>query len=1037
MGKGAKIPIKGLYTNGNPMDVPEGALVVADNVSVRRPGVLEPMRGWDNYGNTKAFDRLAVFRETLVAHCSADDKLYYYNGGTWAGSSAMPTHPDSTTARMRFAFAGKNLYFTTASGVYVWNTLGTDPVPALNIKNLGFDPLLAVNVAAASLVRTGGTTVTGTFLAAEQVPAQYVRTGDVLLMETAGEANFAIGEWTVTSYTATTFVYTEAGANVASGAEQRFRHRVLRNTGGFLADGYRVAYRCLFKRKDANGNWLYSPVSGRHVVANATETHGYGGGVARDVFLRVLLDATIDDDTYLEVYRSRQVTTSIEPSDELQKCYEKKISANDVTRGFFDVLDVTPDASLGEFIYTAANQQGLENNNQPPPFCKDLAFFGNCMFYANTRQPHTVSARYLTSTGLATDDTILAYCYNSSTATYSKNSPLFGSIGAAKQEYPTFYASGGGPMTVPARFTSYAAETENIRMTAQYFAEAWNHTKRFNKGYNPQFYAIHDATDASASGTLRFTKDDFTDQQIELCGMGAAPYGTYSATASSSLSPSLGNSMGMDATPIALTSAASVATGTTLANHGLVVGDYIRCFALVTGTTFTVGLKQILSVPTATTFTYSEPGANGPIDVGYFVGDAFCYSESDAAANRIMWSKPDEYEAVPFLNYADLGDRNSDILRCLPLKDSIFVFKEDGIWRGTGTNGNFSFELFDATIVLVCPDSAVALDNNIMALTNKGVLKINDTGSELVSLAIQDKIDDLQNSSAMYTAAKNYGFGVAYEDERAYELWLPSSSAETKCTQALVYSLTTNAWTRKTSEYGSNINAKHGIYNPTDGRAYYAGANPEGNFALQERKSFTNSDYAMAGIAKTISTVTNGTTVTLNSVTYIRVGDVLSQGGTESLITAINGSVLTLESSGSWSAAACTVLPKIDAHVKLAPVYNGAPDSLKAFSEIEFLFGNCHAKGVEVGCKTDLQSSATTFDADTKTIFGQWTNADTAWDGTERPAKLRVDIPQEQVWGNSISPIINNKTTGYGGLAYWSLHGVVVHSELGTEGEGE
>ena len=60
-------------------------------------------------------------------------------------------------------------------------------------------------------------------------------------------------------------------------------------------------------------------------------------------------------------------------------------------------------------------------------------------------------------------------------------------------------------------------------------------------------------------------------------------------------------------------------------------------------------------------------------------------SPSTRARGRLYWSKIQEPEAVPLLNFTDVGDRNRDILALVPLDRALIVFKEDGIYSVTGS----------------------------------------------------------------------------------------------------------------------------------------------------------------------------------------------------------------------------------------------------------------------------------------------------------------------------------------------------------------
>src|SRR5208283_4474147 len=102
--------------------------------------------------------------------------------------------------------------------------------------------------------------------------------------------------------------------------------------------------------------------------------------------------------------------------------------------------------------------------------------------------------------------------------------------------------------------------------------------------------------------------------------------------------------------------------------------------------------------------------------------------------NWVYVSKVQIPEAVPLSNYIPIGTADKAILRIVAQRDSVFVFKEDGIYRILGTDiTNFTVSLFDSTVILTAPDSIAALNNQIWAMTNQGVVSVSDSGSVIQS----------------------------------------------------------------------------------------------------------------------------------------------------------------------------------------------------------------------------------------------------------------------------------------------------------------
>lgn len=114
---------KGLWTFPNPLsEVPDGAFQRADNVVIRRPGIVETRRGFQTAPGTfgSSSDRLyqlADFAGTLIGYTTAN-KVMRYSGGTWTEyNGTFPTTGNLGGRRPRFLQMAKSLYFTTDSGV--------------------------------------------------------------------------------------------------------------------------------------------------------------------------------------------------------------------------------------------------------------------------------------------------------------------------------------------------------------------------------------------------------------------------------------------------------------------------------------------------------------------------------------------------------------------------------------------------------------------------------------------------------------------------------------------------------------------------------------------------------------------------------------------------------------------------------------------------------------------------------------------------------------------------------------------------------
>lgn len=242
-------------------------------------------------------------------------------------------------------------------------------------------------------------------------------------------------------------------------------------------------------------------------------------------------------------------------------------------------------------------------------------------------------------------------------------------------------------------------------------------------------------------------------------------------------------------------------------------------------------------------------------------------STNEVEPNAVYYSKFQQPEAVPIVNKFLVGPKDKAILRILPVRESLFVLKEDGIYRVTGQNAQFNLDPFDNTTAIIAPDSASVLNNQIYMLCDQGVGTVSDTGVSIISRPIENILDRVTSESFDFYYNT---FGVSYESDRAYLLWTVQNTNDTSPTQCFRYNTFTNSWSR------FPIAKTCGIVNFADDKMYL-GAGDE-NFIEKERKDFLRTDYADRQYDLSIPAMSvDGTTVTVSSTADIEVGDVLLQ----------------------------------------------------------------------------------------------------------------------------------------------------------------
>lgn len=212
-------------------------------------------------------------------------------------------------------------------------------------------------------------------------------------------------------------------------------------------------------------------------------------------------------------------------------------------------------------------------------------------------------------------------------------------------------------------------------------------------------------------------------------------------------------------------------------------------------------------------------------------------SKNEKVGNRLYWSKYQEHEAVPLLNYADVGGKDQEIERIVSLRESLFIFKRDGVYRlagEPGANPIWDISLLDNTAWIEAPDSVTILKNQCYFFGPQGVYRLNETSIDPVSTPIKNKIVPF---IANNPNIKTLSFSVPYETDNSLLFFTCLTNADTVASVCYRYNTTTQAWTewkmRKTCGIVSRFGDK-----------LYLGSAIAGEYYIEkERKSFTRLDY--------------------------------------------------------------------------------------------------------------------------------------------------------------------------------------------------
>ncbi|WP_413581102.1 hypothetical protein [Bdellovibrio sp. HCB288] len=400
-------------------------------------------------------------------------------------------------------------------------------------------------------------------------------------------------------------------------------------------------------------------------------------------------------------------------------------------------------------------------------------------------------------------------------------------------------------------------------------------------------------------------------------------------------------------------------------------------------------------------------------------------ASNETFQNGLMWSKNQQPEHVPSAHLEFVGSKNYPIRRIIPLRDSLFILKTDGVFRLTGSGGSWSIEPLDTSTKIIAPDSAAVVNNQIFCLADQGVVAISDVGVQVMSRPIEDEINTL--ISYNFELLKTLSFGVAYETDRKYILHTISTKSDVYPTMGFVYNTFTQAWTTWKK------NASHAFVAPIDDRIYLC--NPSDQYILAERKSLTFQDYIDEEVDGIEIVSSEDHTLMLNTTAGIDVGYLIKASeSVYSVVMEVNSasdSVLVNDLK-VWPTGPVSVYQAIPSEIEYVAQHFKNPGVMKHFQEVALLFRESNFINGTISFFTDLSGgySNTLFVGNYGSDFwGLFKWGAIPWGGATRPKPIRSFVPREKSRGTIISVKIKIANA----YSKWSLNGISLQYEWVSE----
>lgn len=486
------------------------------------------------------------------------------------------------------------------------------------------------------------------------------------------------------------------------------------------------------------------------------------------------------------------------------------------------------------------------------------------------------------------------------------------------------------------------------------------------------------------------------------------------------------------------------------------------------------------STATGAAFTPALPAAGG----------LSVFSVNDELKNGLSWSKTDQPEAFPLGYNAPIANEKEEIIRIVSLRDSLFNLKGDGVHRITGEDpASFRSTIFDNTLTLAAPESAVAMANAIFMLSPEGVMKITDSKVDIISRPIEDLIQSVFEEDQVKVRTLSYG--VAYHSDKKYILYTIENAEDEAPTQAFVYNEFTSTWTvwemtrtcgtitskedlmylgrfdsntlkveRKDRKYTDYLDDTFDVSIEGISGVLTSGSSqitlilpdttsisvgdpisgtgiPLGSSVVSINNNFTitiSSPATMSGIVGLI--FDSGRLLRLATTNGINVGDVLFQNtGRFSIIKEIDGQKNTIRTRtpiNSWTLGTATVLVGIDSEIKYAPVTCGSPETLKQMREFLAFFQTPLFDEVTIGFDSDISGSEETLTLPGQIgglLWGLYPWGQVIWGGVVRPVPLRTLVPRDKQRCTQLNIRINHREA----YAFYRLSGINVFFNAGNE----
>ena len=885
----------GLFLQANSFDVPDGAMEICQNVEIQSDAILQKTKGWYKYwepGPGDELKALITYQDHLLSFSTDGIRYFVDDTGTDTyspiGTATLLTG-DATdfSYTVRSEKENLNLYFTSNNGIYKLESFNG------KVRKSGVPPAL-------DLRATEGSGATGPLPPDSQTAYRIVfgrrdTNGNLLLGSPSDIATVGINP------DDTGVTYTSSGAGP---------YAVNADPG--VASGLRIGDQIIVTNgtdTDVNGtqtiNLLSPPLATNHFGFDTVANPGAGTfdyTFSREAELEFSIPSEINDATDMWFYQVYRTTSSagvlVSPSPDFKLIAEVPLTATDISLGFVFFTDDVDPIFAGAELYTNPNsREGELQANARPPLAEDIALYKNYMLYAATTTRQRLSLSLIDITAISGNTVTFKYLT-------TEEDYLGSAAGVRNQSVSAESVAGTGTVTI-----TYTAHSASNGWTVS-LEEVTGSVPRGTyviSGVTANTFDITSAGNSATAITFSFLTNG-TDPVFKV------------DTSSASLAQQIANTTYYLVKSINRTSAFMYANSTSTFD------DAPGKFSIQSKVFL---LDSVIYVKTTT-----GPSPFIPPAPTSFSSAQQLYSQNDVFPDGIYISKFLEPDAVPLLSFLRVGSKNAAIKRIFTLRDSVIILKEDGIFKLTGdTVDQFSVTILDSTVFAISFMGADKINNNVLAITNQGVVSISESSVQIISR----RIDDIIQFTLSVPGTLDISCGWGFETARTWYFSI-ASSIKGRTPETYLYNVLNQTWT------SCDLIFRNMALGPDD--VAFAIAGQEANFIYRQRNSETLIDYSgefCIGAAQATSDLLGAyLTISGGNIFVPAAGDIILYNSVINRIetVTVNGggydvTFITETNLLTASAEDVSIYKAFQSSVKFSPFHAGQVQREKQFSQFQ------------------------------------------------------------------------------------------------------